>query len=237
MRHAAVTPGSPDAARRPADEREPKAAVVERERAGREDRVEELAAAVEEAGGVPPSRPVVEVELDLLDREARPEERRSSSAPRSRTRGEREAGGAGPSAQEPLARQRLARRLARPQADERAADALGDPEAPADPATERRDREVGVATRRAGAATRAGRRRQRSSGPGGAARSPAESASPFPSRSSAEHRRRRPPPRARRCGPRSRRRRRSPRRRESRAAARRPSRRSAPPRSAPRRGW
>ena len=71
---------------RPADERQPQAAVVDAQRAGREQRVDELAAAVEEAARVAAGRAVLERQLDLLDAQPRADARRSSCASRSRSR-------------------------------------------------------------------------------------------------------------------------------------------------------
>ncbi len=129
----------------PPEERQPEPAVIDAERPRREDRVDELAAAMEEAGGVATRGPVVEIELHLLEGEARPERVDRHPHLGAEARRQREAGLPRPRPEEALARERLARRGARPQAHELAPDALCDPEASAHATAERGDCEIGLA--------------------------------------------------------------------------------------------
>ena len=69
-RLGAQRPGESDC---PADERQPKAPVVDAERAGRQDSIHELATPVGEARRVPPGLSMPEVERDLLEAKARAE--------------------------------------------------------------------------------------------------------------------------------------------------------------------
>ena len=96
---------------RPAHQRQTLPTMVERERARAEQSMEQLAAAMCKARK--PSRlgrAVVEVELDLLDAVARPAARRSSFAPRIRSRARAEARGSRTLADIALPRERFARR-------------------------------------------------------------------------------------------------------------------------------
>ena len=119
--------------------------MVDPERPGGEDGVEELAPPVEEAGGVAARGPVVEIELDLLKGQAGLERVDGHPNLRAEARGERETGGPRARADEPLPRERLAWRRAGAQAHELPAHTLRDPETAPDPASEGGDREIGVA--------------------------------------------------------------------------------------------
>ena len=167
---------------RPADERQARAAVVHAQRARREHRVDELAAAVEEAARVTAGCAVLEIAA-RSPRRARPRvRRRSSSASRRRSRG----------ASGKTAARAAAERARCPESGSAAskpersrisarAVALRDPEAAALTPGERRRSSSpspgtsGVRSPRTSASTS-------SSAPGGAARSAAESAWPLPRR-------------------------------------------------------
>jgi len=118
--------------------------VVHGERAGGEECVEKLAAAVREPGGVTAGRAVVEVDVDLLHRQPGSEHVDRHPHLAAEPGCERKAGGAGTLAEAALARERLAGREARPQEDELPRDALGDPEPTAHAAGERGHAKVGV---------------------------------------------------------------------------------------------
>ena len=106
--------------------------MVDALRAAGEHEVGELAAAVGEAAQVTSGRPVLELELDLLHRRARPA--RASIVIRVSTPNPLATGKdrlARLRTQPALARERLAHRPPAGGADERAGGALGEPEAPA----------------------------------------------------------------------------------------------------------
>jgi hypothetical protein len=118
--------------------------VVDGERAGREQDVQQLAPAVEEAGEVAPRGSMVEVDLDLFHAQPRPEcvDRHPHLAAEARC--QRKARRAGSGTQATLARQRLARCEAGAEGDELTGDSLGDPEPAAGFVAESRDDQVGV---------------------------------------------------------------------------------------------
>ena len=99
----------------------------------REHRVEQLAPPVEEPRRVAARGPVVEVDLDLLDGEAGAERVDGHAHLAAEAGREREAGRPGAYADEPLSRERLPGSDARAEPDQLPPDALGDPEAAADP--------------------------------------------------------------------------------------------------------
>jgi hypothetical protein len=128
----------------PADQGQPEAAVVDGGRAEGEQQVTQLAPAVREAGRVEAGRPVLEVELQLMHREAGAHgvdrhPRLDAEAGR-----DREAAGARASREQTLAGQRLARLEARREGDEPAGRALRQPEAAALPPREHGDDEVAL---------------------------------------------------------------------------------------------
>jgi hypothetical protein len=118
--------------------------VVDRQRAGGEERIEQLAPAVREAPQVAPGLGVPELELDLLDAQAGPRrvDRHPHLAPESTRR--REASFARLGGQVPLARQWLAGDETGAETDQIACRSLRDAESSAARPGEGRDREVGV---------------------------------------------------------------------------------------------
>ena len=163
-------------------------------------------------------RTMAERKLDLADAQARRAPRRSSSAPRSRTRPQ-----PGNKLLSPPARARAARKAARaprcPQrADQRPRDALRETEASSHSLCERGDGQVAARSRAAARGRRRDRRHRAAALP--ATRRARRLTGPGPCRGAAgAGRRRPPPPRRRRCGRASRRPRRSPPRPETRCAA------------------
>src|SRR6185503_6639055 len=97
---------------------------------------------VTETRRVAPGRAVVEIEVDLLDGEPGPQRVDGHAHLTPESRRKREAGCSRLLAQPALARERLAGREARPQTDELAPDALGEPEPTADAARERRHAQI-----------------------------------------------------------------------------------------------
>ena len=130
----------------PAHLREAEAAVIDPERAEGEHEVHELPAAMQEPAQVTPGGAMPEIDLDLLDGQARPhrvhghpglgtgEPEREREHPAARSRRQRA-----------LAGDRLARLQAAGRANQRPRRPLDDPEPAALPLGKRGDREVGVA--------------------------------------------------------------------------------------------
>ena len=194
----AATAGSRRSAERPADERQAQPAVVDGERAGGEERVDELAAAVREAAEVAAGLAVAQRQLELRDAEpgARGVDRHAHFAAESG--GEREAllrARPRDSARWPESGSRASKPASA--TDERARHALGDPEAAAAALGERGDREVGAVPDERPEVARRGRRRRARAAP---AAQPARRASaPVPclaAAAAARGRRRAPPRRA-----------------------------------------
>ena len=125
--------------RRPSDERQARAAVVDAERPGRQQGFDELPAAVDETARVPAGGAVSEVELDLFDADARADGVDRHPRLGAESRREREHGLACPMRQEPLTGQRLARDEPGPERDQLPGDALRDPEPAAGPGRELSD--------------------------------------------------------------------------------------------------
>ncbi len=136
--------GVPAQRDRPPNERQASPAEVERERAGREDRVKELPAAVREALCVAPRRPVTQRQVALLDREAGPDRVDRHPHLAAEPGREREARCAGAWRERTLARERLPRLEPAAEANESPPGPLREPEPSALALGERRDRDVGT---------------------------------------------------------------------------------------------